>query len=158
MGITEIFRRIWLLSANKMNSSKSFSNQHMQRQTQLIFAVHNCHKKNLHGEISSAGYTRVIHWRIQTMWGFDVNFFDIPSNSIFIKKAFASNMAIFNAWKIISVSFAASVDKSLTFFGAWVVMKSSTDISAWTSFLKKQSNLTHFLSYTAGYLITGCSF
>ena len=71
------------------------------------------------------------------MWCFNVNFFRIPSNSIFIKKTFASNMAIFNTWKIISVSFAASVDKSLTFFGAWVVMKSSTDISAWTSFLKK---------------------
>ena len=70
------------------------------------------------------------------MWCFDVNFFYIPSNSTFIKKAFASNMAIFNAWKIISVSFAASVDKSLAFFGTWVVMKSSTDISAWTSFLK----------------------
>ena len=91
------------------------------------------------------------------MWCFNVNFFRIPSNSIFIKKTFASNMAIFNTWKIISVSFAASVDKSLTFFGAWVVMKSSTDISAWTSFLKKQSNLTHFLGYVS-HLCTGCFF
>ena len=72
------------------------------------------------------------------MWCFDVNFFHVPSNSIFIKNTFASNMAIFNAWKIISVSFAASVDKSFAFLGTWVVMKSSTNISAWTSFLKKQ--------------------
>jgi hypothetical protein len=103
-------------------------------------------KKHLHREISSAGYTWVIHWRIQTMWCFDVNFFDIPSNSIFIKKAFASNMAIFNAWKIISVSFAASVDKSFAFLGTWVVMKSSTDISAWTSFLKKTIKSNSYLA------------
>ena len=80
------------------------------------------------------------------MWCFDVNFFNIPSNSIFIKKAFASNMAIFNTWKIISVSFAASVDKSLAFFGTWVVMKSSTDISAWTSFLKKPIKSNSYLA------------
>ena len=80
------------------------------------------------------------------MWCFDVNFFDIPSNSIFIKETFASNMAIFNAWKIISVSFAASVDKSLAFLGTWVVMKSSTDISAWTSFLKKPIKSNSYLA------------
>ena len=92
------------------------------------------------------------------MWCFDVNFFHVPSNSIFIKNTFASNMAIFNAWKIISVSFAASVDKRFAFLGTWVVMKSSTNISAWTSFLKKTINLTHMLLYSIGYLITGCIF
>ena len=39
MGITEILRRIWLFSANKIKSSESFSKQ----PTQLIFAAHNCH-------------------------------------------------------------------------------------------------------------------
>ena len=39
MRITEILRRIWLFSANKIKSSESFSNQ----PTQLIIASHNCH-------------------------------------------------------------------------------------------------------------------
>ena len=38
MGITEILRRIWLFSANKIES-ESFSKQ----PTQLIIAAHNCH-------------------------------------------------------------------------------------------------------------------
>ena len=37
MGMTEIFRRIWLFSANEI---KNLSKQ----QTQLIIAAHNCHK------------------------------------------------------------------------------------------------------------------
>ena len=39
MGITEILRRIWLYSANNINSSESFGKQ----PTQLIIAAHNCH-------------------------------------------------------------------------------------------------------------------
>ena len=39
MGITEILRKIWLFSANKIKSSESFSKQ----PTQLIIAAHNCH-------------------------------------------------------------------------------------------------------------------
>ena len=35
MGITEILRRIWLFSANKIKT---------HRPTQLIIAAHNCHK------------------------------------------------------------------------------------------------------------------
>ena len=42
MVITEILRRIWLFSANKIKSSESFSKQ----PTQLIIAAHNCHKVN----------------------------------------------------------------------------------------------------------------
>jgi len=37
MGITEILRRIWPFSANKIKSSESFSNQ----PTQLIIAADN---------------------------------------------------------------------------------------------------------------------
>ena len=40
MGTTEILRRIWLFSANKIKSSESGSKQ----PTQLIIAAHNCHK------------------------------------------------------------------------------------------------------------------
>ena len=40
MGITEIFRRIWLFSANKIKSSELFSKQ----TAQLIMAAHNCQK------------------------------------------------------------------------------------------------------------------
>ena len=43
MGITEILRRIWLFSANKIKSSESFSKQ----STQLIIEAHNCHTKLL---------------------------------------------------------------------------------------------------------------
>ena len=39
MGKTEILKRIWLFSENKIKSSKSFSKQ----PTQLIIAAHNCH-------------------------------------------------------------------------------------------------------------------
>ena len=39
MGITEILRRMWLFSTNKIKSSESFSKQ----PTQLIIAAHNCH-------------------------------------------------------------------------------------------------------------------
>ena len=39
MGITEILRRIWLFSANKIKSSEYFSKQ----PTQLSIAAHNCH-------------------------------------------------------------------------------------------------------------------
>ena len=39
VGIPESLRRIWLFSANKINSSESFSKQ----PTQLIIAAHNCH-------------------------------------------------------------------------------------------------------------------
>ena len=39
MVITEILRRIWLFSANKIESSESFSKQ----PTQLIIAAHDCH-------------------------------------------------------------------------------------------------------------------
>ena len=47
MGITEILRRIWLFSANKIKSSESISKQQTQlthRWTQLIIAAHNCHR------------------------------------------------------------------------------------------------------------------
>jgi hypothetical protein len=37
--ITEILRRIWLFSANKIKSSES-----VIKPTQLIIAAHNCHK------------------------------------------------------------------------------------------------------------------
>ena len=40
MGITEILRRIWLFSANKIKSFEFVSKQ----PTQLIIATHNCHK------------------------------------------------------------------------------------------------------------------
>ena len=40
MEITEILRRIWLSSANKIKKSESVSKQ----PTQLIIAAHNCHK------------------------------------------------------------------------------------------------------------------
>jgi hypothetical protein len=40
MGITEILRRMWLFSANKIKSSASFRKQ----PTQLIIAAHNCHR------------------------------------------------------------------------------------------------------------------
>ena len=43
IGITEIFRRIRLFSANKMKSSESNSKQPTQLGTQLIIAAHNCH-------------------------------------------------------------------------------------------------------------------
>ena len=39
MGITEILRRIWLFSANKIKILESGSKQ----PTQLIIAAHNCH-------------------------------------------------------------------------------------------------------------------
>ena len=39
MEITEIIRRIWLFSANKIKSSEYFSKQ----PTQLSIAAHNCH-------------------------------------------------------------------------------------------------------------------
>jgi hypothetical protein len=39
MGITEILRRIWLFSANKIKSSDSGSKQ----STQLIIVANNCH-------------------------------------------------------------------------------------------------------------------
>ena len=39
MGITEILRRIWLFSANKLKSSESF----IKQPTHLIIAAHNCH-------------------------------------------------------------------------------------------------------------------
>ena len=39
MGITEIMRRIWLFSAEKIKSYESFSKQ----PTQLIITAHNCH-------------------------------------------------------------------------------------------------------------------
>ena len=41
MGITEILRRIWLFSVNKINSSESGSKQ----PTQLIIVAHNCHNR-----------------------------------------------------------------------------------------------------------------
>ena len=44
MGITEILRKIWLLSANKIKRSESTNSTH--RRTQLITAAeirHNCH-------------------------------------------------------------------------------------------------------------------
>jgi len=50
MGITEILRRIWLFSANKIKSSESGSKQptnqptnSIHRRNQLIIAAHNCH-------------------------------------------------------------------------------------------------------------------
>ena len=45
MGITEILRRIWLFSANKVKSSESFSKQPTQLIVQLIIAArmrHSC--------------------------------------------------------------------------------------------------------------------
>ena len=42
IGITEILRRVWLFSANKIKSSESFSKQ----PTQLIIAANNCHTKS----------------------------------------------------------------------------------------------------------------
>ena len=39
MGITEILRKIWIFSANKIKISESFSKQ----PTQLIIEAHNCH-------------------------------------------------------------------------------------------------------------------
>ena len=39
MGITEIMKRIWLFSLNKIKSSESFSKQLIQ----LIIAAHNCY-------------------------------------------------------------------------------------------------------------------
>ena len=45
MGITEILRRIWLFSANKMKSYESFSKQPTQLIVELnpsCIAVHNC--------------------------------------------------------------------------------------------------------------------
>ena len=39
MGITDILRRIWLFSENKIKSSESFS----KKPTQLIIAARNCH-------------------------------------------------------------------------------------------------------------------
>ena len=39
IGITEILKRIWLFSANKIKSSESGSKQ----PTQLIIAAYNCH-------------------------------------------------------------------------------------------------------------------
>jgi len=43
MGITEILRRIWLFSANKIKISESFS----KKPTQLIIAARNCHTRTL---------------------------------------------------------------------------------------------------------------
>jgi hypothetical protein len=43
MGITEILKRIWLFSANKIKSSESFSKQSTHCPTQLIIVAHNCH-------------------------------------------------------------------------------------------------------------------
>ena len=43
MGITEILRRIWLFSANKIKSSESGSKQQTQLIVQLIIAADNCH-------------------------------------------------------------------------------------------------------------------
>ena len=40
MGITEILRRIWLFSANKIKFYESVSKQ----PTDLIIAAHKCHK------------------------------------------------------------------------------------------------------------------
>ena len=42
IGITEILRRIWLLSTNKTKISESF----MKQSTQLNVAAHNCHKSH----------------------------------------------------------------------------------------------------------------
>jgi hypothetical protein len=41
MGITEILRRIWLFSENKIKSSQSFSKQPDQLIAQLIIAADN---------------------------------------------------------------------------------------------------------------------
>ena len=45
MGITEILKRIWLFSANKIKSLELFSKitNSTHRWTQLIIAAHNCH-------------------------------------------------------------------------------------------------------------------
>ena len=43
-GITEILRRGWLFSANKIKSSESFSRQPTQIIDELFIAVHNCDK------------------------------------------------------------------------------------------------------------------
>ena len=43
MGITEILRRIWLFSANKIKSSESVSKQPTQLIVELIITAHNCH-------------------------------------------------------------------------------------------------------------------
>ena len=48
MGITEILRRIWLFSANKIKILASGSKQ----PTQLIIAAHNCHKRHAHPFLS----------------------------------------------------------------------------------------------------------
>ena len=45
MGITEILRRIWLFSANKIKSKQP---------TQLIIAAHNCHTSNSKTEVTLA--------------------------------------------------------------------------------------------------------
>ena len=44
MGITEILRKIWLFSANKIKISESFSKDYStHHRIQLIIAAHNCH-------------------------------------------------------------------------------------------------------------------
>ena len=63
MGITEILRRVWLFSANKIKSSESFSKQPTQlnnRRTQLIIAAHNCpnYGSALSGHGHSFNYTQ----------------------------------------------------------------------------------------------------
>ena len=56
-GITEILRRIWLFSANKIKSSESGSKQ----PTQLIIAAHNCHKGvRFHSNLASGN---LMHFR-----------------------------------------------------------------------------------------------
>ena len=53
MGITEILRRIWLFSANKIKSSESFSEQLIHRRTQLMIAAHNCHTGTIYARFTN---------------------------------------------------------------------------------------------------------
>ena len=47
MGIKEILRSIWLISANKIKPSESICKQssQIQNQTQVIIVTNNCHNK-----------------------------------------------------------------------------------------------------------------
>ena len=63
MGITEILRRIWLFSANKIKSSESFSKQ----PNQLIIVAHNCHTSSTSIDGSIMMFEENVHQRGLTL-------------------------------------------------------------------------------------------
>ena len=93
MGITEILRRIWLFSANKIKSSEYFSKQ----PTQLIIMAHNCHICLQKYPSKSSGST-CTYWLKKQLPKLQFNFFYMQKVTTLVRPIWKVKMNKF--WKL----------------------------------------------------------